>query len=177
MASKENKHTSNTLLRPRAKRNRFQSALRSHLRTDACLALAALVWSGSLLCLPCCASEPSDCHGMVGAGGLVAITSVKPTHQVACGGQRFGQRQRDSQNSAISDRSSKSKDKQQCCLDDSQISSQRALAQSFDYRIIASNQTPQHVEVESSPQSPEFIWRASVTNRGSTYLLCCLLRI
>ena len=155
--------------RRRAKRNRYQSAS-SRLRTNACLVLAALVWSGSLLCLTCYASEPSArCCRLGAVKGFEATASVKPAKQLECAEHSCCKQ---GESAARSERSSKPSEERQCCLRSSQASIPAVLLQSLDPRTIGSIQPPQRVGIESSPQPSGFTWRAPVADRGSTYLLC-----
>lgn len=177
MVRKEPNQTSNMLLPPRGKTKRFETALRSRLRANACVALSALLWSGSLFCLVCCASKASGCCSRDGIVGPVAIDSARPVNEPAYARHGCCKQRREGQNDARNKRSSNSKDKQRCCWHEPQTSSQSPLTQSFDDGGIASTQTSQPAETRSSAQWPEFIWRASVTNRGSTYLRCRVLLI
>lgn len=174
MAIKESKQASTDTLLPRASRNRFQSGLRKHLRTNVCLALATLVWNGGVLCLMCCASEPSVCCSSGFAeGSKKAIALVNPPMQPAK--HSCCERRHESQD-APSESLLKPKDTRQCCLLGPQTSP-AALLQLSDHRIIASNQAQRRVGIETTSQTPGFIWHGSLTNRGSTYLLCCVLLI
>ena len=126
----------------------------------------------------CCAIEPSGwCCSLNFAGASEAIASVRPATQLTRPTHSCCERRHESQGSVLTERLSNPKDKNQCCLLESHTSGPAALLPSFDHRTIAPNQTLQRIGIKTRPQPPGFIWRATVTNRGSTYLLCCVFLI
>ena len=156
-------------------RNRFQSGLLGRLTTSACFALAVVILNGSLLCLICCASESPGARCRMESANRAAPTASAPAEKrLSDAGHNCCRPQRKNDNG--SDELSKSQDVHQCCSRDLQTLNP-ALLQLLDHQTIASTPPSQTVGINASSQPPGFTWRSPVTNRGSTYLLCCELLI
>jgi hypothetical protein len=156
-------------------RNRFQSGLLGQLTTSTCFVVAVVILNGSLLCLICCASEsPGTCCRMESANRAAPTASAPTEKRQSDAGHNCCRPQHKNNNG--DDELSKSQDPHQCCSRDPQTLNP-ALLQSLDHQTIASTPASQTVGINASSQPPGCTWRSPVTNRGSTYLLCCVLLI
>lgn|GEM_PF-2816272 len=164
-------------LAPRTTMNRFLT-VRGRLRANACLALASLMLSGGSLCVACAVSEQSHwCCSSRFAHLSEAIPSVGESNQLSSGEHRCRQQQHGGKSGSGDERPSSPIDKKQCCWRESQTVVPATLLQSIAPRTTWSNHVPQADAIQASAQPTGFNRRVSVTNRGSTYLLFCVLLI
>src|SRR4030095_3810087 len=158
MESRESKQKPTLLTE--SNRRRSQSVLCGPLKRNACVALAVLVCSGSLSCLTLCASEPSHCCSLGFTGAPEVIPSVKPVNQSAYNGHSCCRQRNESEYAGLREHVSKTKDKNQCCLLDSQTTTPPALLQSIDHRVIPARTAPEQAIFETRLHPPGFTWRA-----------------
>jgi len=161
---------------PRASTSRLRSVFRSRLRTNSVIALAGLALIGGLFCLTCSASPQSHlCCTSRRARLSEAVPSVRPAKQPAFAGHGCCTQQLESSSGAPCQKLSN--DNKQCCGQRSSTAVPPALLQSFDSGTSPSAQPSQPVAIQTGAQPTGFTRRAPLTNRGSTYLLCCTLLI
>jgi hypothetical protein len=141
---------------------RVRIASQTGLKKGACFAVIAMILSSGLACI-CCATAASDiCCSSIQADGSNITASV-----FSAKGDDHGYRGREQQ---------RVESRKSCCLRGPQPNSQATLSQLLDLRAAAScsDLMPASFGVG---QPSEFTPRAPVMNRGSIYLLCCVLRI
>ena len=141
---------------------RVRIASQTGLKKGACSGVIAMILSSGLACI-CCATATSDiCCRSVQADGSNIIASV-----ISAKGEDH--RCHDHKQQRI-------EGEKRCCIRGPQPNSQATLSQLVDLRAAAScsDSMPTSFGVG---QPSEFTRRAPVMNRGSTYLLCCVLRI
>ena len=175
MLSKESKQASEIALIPRASTSRLRSVFRSRLRTNFVIAFAGLALIGGLFCLACSASPQSHlCCTSRRARLSEAAPSVRPAKQTAFTGHGCCKQPLESSSGVCQKLAN---DKKQCCEQRSSTAVPPGLLQSFDPGTCASAQPSQSVAIQTGAQPAGFARHAPLTNRGSTYLLCCTLLI
>lgn len=175
MLSKE-KRASEIALIPRASVSRLRSVLCSRLRTNSTISLAGLALIGGWLCLTCSASPQSHlCCTSRHARLFEAVPSVRLAKQTAFAAHGCCKQSLESSDGSPCQKLSN--DNMQCCGQRSSTAVPPALLQSLDPGISPSVQPSQPVAIQTGAQPTGFTSRAPVTNRGSTYLLCCMLLI
>lgn len=176
MVSGESKQASEIVRVSRASMSRLRSVLCSCLRTKSSIALAGLALIGGLLCLTCFASPQSHlCCTSRRARLFEAVPSVRPAKQTALAGHGCCKQSLESSDGSLCQKLSN--DNKQCCGQRPGTPAPPALLQSFDPGTSPSVQPSQPVAIQTGAQPTGFTSRAPVTNRGSTYLLCCMLLI
>jgi hypothetical protein len=133
-------------------------------KLNAYIAVAALIFGCGLFDLADCANGSDRCCRMRVSRNTPVITSHSCCERV------------EKQNGLACPRSAHARDFEPCCTLDP-ITSQFDLPQSISARTIASNQSSQTGGPNKCSNDEALIRRSSITNRGSTYLLCCVLLI
>lgn len=174
MLSKESKQASPLI--PRAGMSRLRSSFRSRLITNSIIALAGLALIGGVFYLTCSASPQSHlCCTSRHARLPEPVLSVRPPKQTAFAGH--GCCTQSLERAGGSPCQKFSNDNKQCCGQRSSNAVPPALLRSFDPGTSPSVQPSQPVAIQTGAQPTGFTRRAPVTNRGSTYLRCCMLLI
>jgi len=144
--------------------SRLQLISRRVSKLNAYIAVAALVFGGGLFDLAGCANGSDLCCRMRVSRNTPAIASHSCCERI------------EKQNGSAGARSAHARDFEPCCALDP-ITSQVDLPQSVSARTIASDQNSQTGGPNKCSNDEARIRRSSITNRGSTYLLCCVLLI
>lgn len=129
------------------------------VKRGACLAIIGILLAGGLVCL-CCATTASDicCRSLETDGSKIAsVISARSEDRGCC-----EQKHRES--------------RKRCCLGRSEPNSQATLSQLIDLRPGASD-SDRRLQLCEPGQPSEVTARPLVMNRGSTHLLCCVIRI
>jgi len=139
-----------------------------------------LILCGGWFGLPiCCARESSHlcCRPHYESRFGATVSRIPAASLVAFEGRGCSRQAHQRQTSVPGENLSKPTDRPTCCSGEAQTTSRAVLTRFVNHPQIAANMTGEAVLFETGERRCRLAQFAPVMNRGSTCLLCCVLRI